>query len=51
MARALASQWLATAGDEIGVSPIKAVNGEEQVPKGTWELVVDEGENGHCTYD
>lgn len=24
--------------------PTKAENGEEQVPKGIWELVVDEGE-------
>ena len=46
VARGLASQWLTTAGDEIGVSPTKAENGEEQVPKGIWELVVDDGEMG-----
>lgn len=51
MARELASQWLTTAGGEIGVSPTKAENGEEQVPKGIWELVVDEGENGHWRCD
>lgn len=51
VARGLASQWLTTAGDEIGVSPTKAENGEEQVPKGIWELVVDDGENGQCRCD
>lgn len=51
MARGLTSRWLTTAGGEIGVSPTKAEKGEEQVPKGIWELVVDEGENGHWRCD
>lgn len=32
------SQWLATPGDEIGVSPTKTENGEDQFPKRIWEL-------------